>query len=420
MFSFANSSLFIILLTSLVSASPIVSPNSASTIQHRHSEVQKAASANGKAIYTITNAAENNAVVAVKIHANGTLGEASITDTGGNGSASVNVNGTRAMPDSLDSQSALTIAGHHIFAVNAGSNTISMLAILPHDPLRLQLIGKPVKLPGTFPNTVAASSENALVCVGTTGSKAGISCANFDAKNGIGAMDALRLFELGQSDPPVGPLNTVSQTFFSEDQNLLYTTVKGDPAANKTGFISVFAVDKGETESCASTLSKADTRSSPVGTAVLFGSQVIPSSKPPRIFTTDASFGAGILTLSPENSAALTANQTVADQRATCWSTISAFTNTAFVTDVAIDRILEISLTDATILASVDLRGLTPDPGLTDLGSAGRFVYALSPGNGTTEAAVSVVDVVSKKLVQRKGLGVVGVKGTAAGMAVLL
>jgi hypothetical protein len=33
------------------------------------------------------------------------------------------------------------------------------------------------------------------------------------------------------------------------------------------------------------------------------------------------------------------------------------------------------------------------DPGLIDLKSAGNFVYALSPGNGTTEAAITVLDV---------------------------
>jgi len=308
-----------------------------------------------------------------------------------------------------------------------------MLAISPSDPLKLQLVGRPAALPGTFPNTVAASVKNSLVCVGTTGSRSGISCANFDARTGIGPMDALRPFGIGQSDPPVGPTNTVSQTFFSEDQSLLFTTVKGNPMANNTGFLSVFAVEGGEmmaNGACTSKmggksakLSTKETRSSPPGTAVLFGSQVIPGANPPKIFTTDASFGAGILSISPTLSSTLTSKLAIPDQRATCWTTISTFTNTAFVTDVAINRILELSLTDASMVSKIDLSmeaASKSDPGLIDLRAAGAFVYALSPGNGTTEAAVSVVDLRSKKLVQHALLGKIGVGATAMGMAILL
>ena len=46
--------------------------------------------------------------------------------------------------------------------------------------------------------------------------------------------------------------------------------------------------------------------------------------------------------------------------------------------------------------------------------------YALSPGNGTSEAAISVVDAQSKKLVQHAKLGAIGVKSTAQGMVILV
>jgi len=60
------------------------------------------------------------------------------------------------------------------------------------------------------------------------------------------------------------------------------------------------------------------------------------------------------------------------------------------------------------------------DSGLIDLRAAGAFVYALSPGNGTTEAAISVVDLKSKRLVQHALLGKIGVGATAMGMAILM
>ncbi|ORY17277.1 hypothetical protein BCR34DRAFT_51332 [Clohesyomyces aquaticus] len=415
----------------------------------------------GKAVYFITNDAEN-AVVAMPIKADGTLGDATVTKTGGAGSNSIDgATKKAAVPDALVGQSSLTVAGQNLFAVNAGSNTVSMFTISASDPSSLQQVGQPAALSGTFPNTVAASSKNSLVCVGTTGSKAGVSCANFNAKTGIGKMDALRPFDLGQSDPPVGPTNTVSQSFFSEDENTLFTTVKGDPAVNKTGFLSAFAVDgkagvqtrnnanggqkwkgngkgkgKGKANgnaagnaannacnqgNAASTLSTKDTQSSPPGTAVLFGSAPIPGQN--KIFVTDASFGAGILSLDSANKAVLSANQSIGDQKATCWATISAVSNSAFVTDVGINRIVEMSLEDASIMNIVDLSkepASAADPGLIDLKAAGNFVYALSPGNGTSDAAISVVDVTSKKLVQHATLKAVGAGANAQGMAVLL
>ncbi|KAF2183559.1 hypothetical protein K469DRAFT_690015 [Zopfia rhizophila CBS 207.26] len=457
------------LLAPLLLAAPSNIP-----IRLRPRQAQNAAT--GKAIYFITNDAQN-AVVAMPINADGTLGDATLTATGGSGSTALDAKGQPAVPDALIGQSSLTIAGQNLFAVNAGSNSVSMFTISPNDPCTLQQVGEAVAIQGTFPNTVAASPQNSLVCVGSTGSQSGISCANFDAQAGIGEFDALRPLDLGQSDPPVGPTNSVSQTFFSEDESMLFTTVKGDPAANKTGFLSVFPVNGAGTQeggvqgrgnakgkakgkgkgkktgkgkgkgkgkgnanaaenpnpnSCAqaeaaagaqASLSTQETRSSPPGTAVLFGSQVIPGSNPPQIFATDASFGAAILSVDQTMSATLLANQSIDGQSATCWSTISPLTNTAFVTDVGVNRMVEMRLDDASIVSEIDLsqeKASSADPGLIDLRAAGGFVYALSPGNGTSEAAVSVVDAQSKQLVQHATLGKIGVGANAMGMAVLV
>ncbi|KAF2107066.1 hypothetical protein BDV96DRAFT_637826 [Lophiotrema nucula] len=431
---FTTSSSISLLCLSGALAAPIANAPGSTVIQRRHQKAQQGVS-NGKAVYVITNE-DQNAVAAIAIKADGTLGDACVAQTGGSGSVAVDAKGQPAVPDALVGQSSLTVAGQNVFAVNAGSNTVSMFAIDPKDPTALTLVGQPAAVPGTFPNTVAASAKNSLVCVGTTGSKAGITCANFD-QGGIGQMDALRAFDIGQTDPPVGPTNTVSHTFFSLDENTLFTTVKGDPAVNKTGFLSAFPVTsanvkprgnrKGSQNACAqaasASLSTQDVRSSPAGTAVLFGSAPIPNTQPPQIFATDASFGAGILTLDANAQANLTAKGLVADQKATCWSTISPVTNTAFVTDVGINRILEMSLKDASIINTIDLSkepASQNDPGLIDLKAAGGFVYALSPGNGTSAAAISVVDVKSKKLVQHAVLGGIGVGSRAQGMAVLM
>jgi hypothetical protein len=373
--------------------------------------------ASGKALYLITNDAENQ-VVALPIGMDGKLSMGMCMATGGAGSNAIDgmTNGP-AQPDALVSQSALTVAGNALFAVNAGSNTVSMFMIDEADPTKLTMVGQPVAVPGEFPNTVAASEENSIVCVGMSGAVAGVSCASF-SEEGIGAMDALRPFDLQQTTPPVGPTNTVSQVFFSDDQKTLFTTVKGDPPKNNTGFLASYAV--GAMESCGSgsmSVGSEMMMSSPEGTAVLFGSAAIPGSN--DIFVTDASFGAAVLSVDAATGMAMVKGErgVIEGQAATCWATISAATNTAFVTDVAMNRLVEMSIADASIVGEIDLSA-NGDPGLIDLRAAGNFIYALSPGNNETEAAVTVVDAMSKQQVQHFKLGSLGVGANAMGMAV--
>jgi len=389
-----------------------------------------------KAIYLLTND-QSNAVVALPIAADGTLSQGTVTPTGGEGSNSVNAMQQPAAPDALLSQAALTIAGNvgfepklspskqgfanssqNIFAVNAGSNTLSMLSINPWEPTKLTTVGQPASVPGQFPNTVAASAIHQLACVGTTGAANGVSCSSF-SRNGLGAMDNLRSFDLVQTTPPVGPTNTVSQVFFSEDESRLFATVKGNPAVNDTGFFSVFPVQNGHWQQAASLATK-DIRSSPAGTAVLFGSGTIPGTS--SVFVTDASFGGAVLSIdSNSNVASTVAKQAISGQKATCWVAISPATGSAFVTDVAVNRLVEMSLTDASILSITDLSA-DGDPGLIDLRAGGNFVYALSPGNGTTPAAVTVLDVSggqgSAKMIQHFALNGMGVGKNAQGMAI--
>ncbi|KAI1610839.1 hypothetical protein EDD36DRAFT_304840 [Exophiala viscosa] len=372
-----------------------------------------------KAVYLITND-QQNAVAALPIAADGTLSAGTITLTGGAGSNAIDgATEQPATPDALIGQSALTIAGQHIFAVNPGSNTLSMFAIDASNSTKLTLLGQPVDLPGDFPNTVAASVKHKTVCVGTTGATNGVSCSSF-SRSGLSAMDGLRSFNLNQTTPPVGPTNTVSQLFFSEDESRLFATVKGDPTVNNTGFFSVFPVDTSSWGKPA-TVATTDVRSSPDGTAVLFGSANIPGAS--LVFVTDASFGGAVLDVDPAtNVASLVAKQAIDGQAATCWATISSVTNSAFVTDVGVNRVVEMSLTNASIIAETDLSA-NGDPGLIDLKAAGNFIYALSPGNGTTPAAITVLDVSggqgSAKSIQHLTLTSMGVDKNAQGMAVV-
>jgi len=148
-------------------------------------------------------------------------------------------------------------------------------------------------------------------------------------------------------------------------------------------FFSIFPVTKGY-------VSTTDTRSIPNGTAVLFGMARIPGSES-SIFVADASFGSATLAISSGDVASVSASTKIAKQQATCWATVSDLTRTGFVTDVSTNDLVEVDLKTGALIKKTTF--LNSNPGYIDLVAAGRYVYALSPGNGTTKSAVNVVDI---------------------------
>ncbi|KAL8707611.1 MAG: hypothetical protein Q9220_007398 [cf. Caloplaca sp. 1 TL-2023] len=372
-----------------------------SPVAHRHLDVfeRHATRKLPRAIYFITNDAAGNSIVAMKVCADGTLTDGSITPTGGIGASGIDgATNQPAGPDALFSQSALKVEGNIMVAVNAGSNTLSMLAIDAADPSKLTMVGQPVNTMGDFPVTAAVSIKNQIACVGNTGVRAGIACFAMNAQTGLKPLMHSRIdFPINQTTPPVGPTNTVSQVLFNQDESMLITTVKGDPTKNNTGFLSMLPIQNG----CPAAQ---DIRSSPTGTAVLFGTASIPGST--DLLATDASFGAA--TISTTGTPTVLSKVSVSGQKATCWAAISPLTRTAFVTDVSKNRIVEIDPANGNVLQTTELPN--QNPGMIDLVAGGHMVYALSPGNGTTRAAVAVMDVSTRpaKLVQNfepKGAG---------------
>ncbi|KAJ5118278.1 hypothetical protein N7448_009992 [Penicillium atrosanguineum] len=365
----------------------------------------------GKAVYFQLNE-QHNAVVSIPIGTDGTLHGGVITRTDGMGSDGID--GATMMPagpDALSSQGSVVVNDNYLFAVNAGSNTLSMFKIDANDATKLSMIGMPAAIPGDFPVTVAASVKRNVVCVGYTGAKAGTSCASF-TPDGINQMEQVLDFDLGQTTPPTGPTNTVAQVFFTANDTRLITTVKGDPTTNKTGFISVLPFK----DSCSTDFELHDTRSTPSGTAVLFGGVNIPDTS--DLFITDASFGTTLLDLNPTtDTVSLQSKVIIEGQKATCWAAYSQARESFFVTDAATNRLIEISEDGSSIMSILDLNN--GDPGMVDLQTSGRFVYALSPGNGTTPAAITVVDSFKGQQIQHFKLDKLGAGKLSQGMAIL-
>lgn len=389
--------------------------------------------ANARAIYFMTNQDENS-IIMLPVQEDGTLTTGSIIATGGKGASLIDpMTGEPVQTDTLASQGSVRVIGNSLFAVNAGSNTLSMFAIDPEDPAKLAPVGQPVEtggdvsilppssspygsflfpypcilsnnqlnlLPLQFPTSIATSTLLQTICVGHTGLLSGITCAKFDPTSGLSAFDTLRPFSLNQTNPPTGPLNGIGTTFFNQDSTALITTIKGnpmDPSGAFPGFISLFPID-----STTGTIAQTDSRTTPNGTAVLFGSVIIPDTNTTTtILATDASFGSLSIDLpftsdltnpSAQLSNTVLATTNLPNQIATCWAAISPVTDTAFLTDVAVNHLVEVDLQNGEVLA--DLRVENSHPGMLDLqATPSGMIYALAPGNGTEEAGVVVFDV---------------------------
>lgn len=310
-------------------------------------------------------------------------------------------------------------------AVNAGSNTVSLFRISKNNATKLTMIGQPANTLGEFPMSVTISTTLSQACVANSGAVAGVACFAICDERGLIPLDtAVRPFDINQTTPPTGPDNTVSQVFFNQDSSLLMTTVKGVPALNKTGQLAIFPVVNG-------TVSRQNVGSSPKGTAALFGVTLLPEHD--QLFVTDASFGSATLSIPVPGSnstlapPAILSSTNILTQKATCWAQFSNLTKSTFVTDVAVNHLVEIDPTTGQIINNFN--STNGNSGMLDLAidPEGALVYAISPGNGSiggqgTRVAVfdvsggqgSIRDVQNFQVASGAGLG----GGSAIGMAI--
>jgi hypothetical protein len=133
---------------------------------------------------------------------------------------------------------------------------------------------------------------------------------------------------------------------------------------NNTGFLSIFPVENG----CVSTQ---EIKTSPAGTAVLFGVALLPG-KNNEVFATDASFGAATISLSANGTGSVASSAKIDGQKATCWATFSSTSGTAFVTDVGVNRLVEIDPGTGAIVKEYEPQD--GNLGMIDLEGKGSFV----------------------------------------------
>lgn len=333
------------------------------------------------AAFFMTNEASGNFVMASTIGSDGQLTTVRAVATGGKGQ---HANSTG--PDGLFSQGCVKVGGNNLFAVNPGSNTLSMFAITPNDPANIKLVGKPVSTSGEFPVSVAVNSAGTMVCALNGGKKNGVACFKPSA-NGLTAIpNTVRNLGITQTTPATGPAGSASHVLFSADGKQLIASVKGAPPA--AGFLAVWAV---EANGSLSQTFQAVTP--PAGGALPFGMAVIDGATN-ALLVTDPGVGFDVMDLSKLTAATGNASTTgitslaasndilsspssavkVDGEDAVCWAAFSKKTGTFFLTDIGTSLVTEVAVDTNTLAATI----------------VGQ--HALTPGSATLDDAVATIN----------------------------
>ena len=283
------------------------------------------------AVYTMSNGPNMNQIMIHNLSANGQLSMIGAVNTNGTG---VNTTAT----DPLFSQGALMVYSNYLFAVNPGSNSLSMFMINSSDATQLTLLSvQPTN--GWFPVSVTVNSMYA--CVLTGGTISGIRCFTYNSSGLflVSSFDRNLTSYISQSIPPSGPSQTMSEILFSADNLALIISVKGVNATLQ-GYLLFYLLSNNNTMLSSSPIQNTPTNA------------VLPFSMT-RVNTN------GLLITDPGNNSVLTMNYSSTSGMITnsmwtpinaplagtlCWSTYSPTIGNYYVIGAATATIVELNL----------------------------------------------------------------------------
>jgi 6-phosphogluconolactonase (cycloisomerase 2 family) len=309
-------------------------------------------------VFVQTDNLAGNTIVAYDRAADGSLQQAGSYQTGGKGGAL-----SGAVVDFLASQGSLAYDREHhlLYAVNAGSNTITVFGVHGDRLTRRQVIGSG----GSFPVSIAVR-ENALYVLNA---RDGGSVQGFLRLDGVLVRVPAWHRSLGL-DPTAAPefTHTPGQVTFSPDGRKLIVTTK----ANGNN-IDIFAVDRFGGLS-ATPVVNADPGQVPFAATFDAGGHLVVS---------EAANAVATFTINADRTLTLVDRQATG-QAATCWIVRAG-------SDFYASNAGSASLSGYHDEGSGTLTPLgttTTDPGTVDaaVSSDGRFLYAQTGGNGIVDA----------------------------------
>ncbi|MDZ4711790.1 MAG: beta-propeller fold lactonase family protein [bacterium] len=302
-------------------------------------------------IYLQSNDASLNSVLVYKQNNNGTLTLQSTVSSGGNGSGG-----------GLGNQGAITTNKNEkwLFAVNAGSNSVSSFRILNSGNINL---AHTIMTGGIRP--VSVTSHNRIIYVVNAGSD---NISGFRVGNG-GSLTAIAGSVQSLSSTGSG----AAQISFAPNGDYLYVTEK---ATNK---ITIFPVNNNGVAGAGSSISS--TGQTPFGFELARDKYLVVSNAAggaPGLSSTTSYNGVNTGNLSPVNGAVGN------NQAAACWVAITKHGRFAFVTNTASDNISSyyISLNGGLYLIQAAIAS-GDAPTEIIVADDNKFVYALNSASHT-------------------------------------
>ncbi|RGP58973.1 3-carboxymuconate cyclase protein [Fusarium sporotrichioides] len=279
------------------------------------------------ALYFLDSDPHGASVVSFGIASDGLLGKPVRTSTGGNGMIGNNANGS-VNADPLFSQGSVIVDGNLLFTVNAGSNTLAAFKIPKHDPTHPVLIGEPMDTVGTTPNTVAYSRKHKTACVANTGTKPGVQCFSVSGSEGVKPVGGLRALPvLNQTNPILGPPNTVSNIVFNPSETALFVVIKGDGMQN--GYIYAYKIENG-------IVSEEAVVSRPENLPIPF---TMTFSGDNSALVATPAYGAAFVSISEDYRVSTDVSLNITAQMATCWTAKSPDTGSVYLLDAGVPNV---------------------------------------------------------------------------------
>ncbi|KAL6915009.1 hypothetical protein FSST1_012769 [Fusarium sambucinum] len=342
------------------------------------------------ALYFLDSDPNGASVVSFGMTKDGSLGEPVRTSTRGNGMIGNNINGS-VTADPLFSQGSIIVDENLLFTVNAGSNTMAAFHVSKNDPVHPKLIGQPVDTIGTTPNTVAYSSKHKVACVANTGTKPGVQCFSVSGSDGVKPVGGLRsLPVMNQTNPIMGPPNTVSNILFNPSETALFVVIKGD--GMQSGYIYAYKVENG-------IVSEQAVVSRPENLPIPFGMSF--SNDNSAVVSTPA-YGAAFVSISKDYTVSTENVLNITTQMATCWTARSSETGSVYLLDAGVANINAVN--QETKAISRTLPGYEQGMGNFDGIVSGSKLYVLQ-----SAPAVAIFDLENPsygpQVVDLKGLG---------------
>jgi 6-phosphogluconolactonase len=319
------------------------------------------------AVYILSNSSSGNQVLAFQRAADGSLTPNGTFDTGGLGSGV----GITVPPDPLGSQNSIIVSpdGKWVFAVNAGSDEISVLKVTRNG---LRLTDK-VNSSGSYPVSLTFSDD--LLYVLNAAGDGSISGFKFDDGRLKSLSNSTRTLNAATPKDGNQPniLEAPAQVGFTPDGRFLVVTNKG--GVSGVGLIQVFSVSKGRP----SDQPQATQTAGPVPFSFTF-------DRFGHLIVVDAAQGTVTSYGIQSDGSAAVLDTAFTNQAATCWikgNSRYVFTdNTGSGTLSGFQTSKSGKLTPVTANSIVANSGPGTLPLDMGVSADGRFVYSLEAGAG--------------------------------------